>query len=176
MFVTQLCVGEVTPPIVFTAKHSENADATGVSEVKGKRLIKLETQQNQAAHGSNTLPSFAKCSYRSSSVTFGDKPLTYRLNLVSLLWAGLVGDLAGLRCGLSKDMDLGLFSSCRGLGDLLPVYRGAGDREVDMVCDAGQRKSRQDRLDRPQDSMSMLLGCEVSSLPTKSVGPAFVIT
>ena len=83
---------------------------------------------------------------------------------MSLLWAGLVGDLAGLRCGLSRDMDLGLFSSCRGLGDLLPVYRAGGDRESDMLCEAAQSKSCKDRLDCPNDSMSMLLGCEVSPL------------
>ena len=32
-----------------------------------------------------TLPSLLKWSYRSSSVTFGERPLTYKLYLVSLL-------------------------------------------------------------------------------------------
>lgn len=54
-------------------------------------------------------------------MTFGPRPLTYKLTLVSLLCAGLVGDLACLRGGRSSDEDLGRFSSCLGLGDLLGV-------------------------------------------------------
>ena len=50
-------------------------------------------------------------------------------------------------------MDLGLFSSCLGLGDLLPVYRPGGDRDADMLRQAGQSDRLRCETSRPQDSM-----------------------